>query len=105
MLGEVISLQEPTIQIMSNSKVKMVRFLVGVSSAIELIVLAVWDFIMLTGPDSWGIGRAVAIGVTVPTLLLIAPAAILVILNRWIPLALILCMMAVPLAIFIWQIA
>jgi hypothetical protein len=73
--------------------------------ALETVALALFAGLMLQSSDPLGaaIGRGIATLMAVPYVLLALPGMILAYLDRWLPLALTLVVLAMPAAILLWR--
>jgi hypothetical protein len=79
------------------------RLAVLVLAGAEILLVACFGAFMLWTNDPLGIaiGRAVSALVAVPAMLLILPAVILGLIDRWLPLALLLLLAAMPAALLV----
>jgi hypothetical protein len=73
--------------------------------AVETLALVYFAGIMLQSSDPMGaaIGRAVAMLMAVPYVVLTLPGIVLAWKNRWLPLALALVTLAIPVAVLFWR--
>ncbi len=81
------------------------RILTVVLGLAELVALCVLVVMLNTGGDSLGIGKAVSLLVTVPTLMLVVPGLLLAWLNKSVTLAFALVLLALPIAFALWYFA
>jgi hypothetical protein len=83
----------------------MLRVVVLALGVLQTIALALFAAILLGSSDPWGIGRAVVALVAVPYVLLTLPGMTLAFIGRWLPLALLLVVVAAPIAFALWSYA
>ncbi len=88
-----------------TSKLSSLRLLTVVLGLTELVGLCVLVATLNSGGDSLGIGKAVSLLITIPTLMLVAPALLLAWLNKAVTIAFALVILVLPVAFALWCIA
>ncbi len=83
------------------------RILVVVVAGIDTLLLVPYFGIMViaglsTDPLGRAIGQGMALLTAVPLFVFAAPALILGVVNRWLPVALVLALLAMPVGIFLF---
>jgi len=85
-----------------DTALRRLTFAIG---AMETMALMFYAGIMLQGSDPMGaaIGRAITMLMAVPYVLFTLPGLVLAWKNRWLPLALTIVVLAIPVAILFWR--
>jgi hypothetical protein len=83
----------------------MLRAVVLAVGFVETVALALFAAILLGSSDPWGIGRAMVALMAAPYVLLTLPGMVLALVDRWVPLALLLVATAMPVAFALWSYA
>jgi hypothetical protein len=83
------------------------RIAVFVLAGIEAVLFLAFASLMLQSSDPLGraIGQGMATLMAIPVAALVVPALVMAAINRWLPLALGLSLLALPVAAYLWAYA
>lgn len=88
-----------------GNTLRMLRVIVLAIGVLETAGLALFAAVLLGSSDPWGIGRALVGLMVAPYVLLALPGIVLAFVDRWVPLALLLVVTALPVAFALWSYA